>query len=421
MSSEPNNSQQSHSSFSDSIVSRASGRNPITSGGLRPISREEFARETTPSTSLSNSSTQERPGSTSSVYEVGISRSPILGAANGNTSLGNQASQSTNIKSYFQNLHHAPKRTASGQVKRSGQRQQSSPDGISQGSHSRHTSTASRSSQISDMSNDLCARLSYAVFKVQNGLQSHNLDQLEAMALQRETPPPGTSPRQSAIKSPISAFRTIQSPGSPEKRSFTQQTSSYGLPMAWQPQQPNHSIHPPPSQESSLDRSSWLSNATANTFENVSSQHSPKRGPVLAPPVDIIPRGPRGRHTDNVQQPRLDTRALHRHSMHEALSPVGSSITPSTPPRRLGSNIRAPNPKSAEEQDAVETLISMSSPGNPAYHAALHAPISPLPKHLNTSPKRVSPAKLSTNADIDQVLDQMPDRYSSSDEDAPFA
>ncbi|KAL8905515.1 MAG: hypothetical protein Q9171_006639 [Xanthocarpia ochracea] len=428
MNSKPNNSQQSHSSSNDSILSHASGWKATPKSPLHPVSPDQNARETTPSTSLSNSSSQDRAGSISSLHEVGISQSPTLEPNIANTSsyslLENQMSRPMSVQSHLRNGTHAPKRTANGEVKSSGQSQQSSPDGTSQYSHSRHTSTASRSSHISDMSNDLCARLSYAVFKVQKGLQSHSLDQVEAMALQRTTPPTGTSQRQPAIYSPSSTFRATNSPYSPEKTNSMKQSSPDGLRPAYHPQQPYNSFRPPSSQDSGLDRTSWQSTASTVTFENAPSQRSPYRGPTLAPPADILPRNSRRPRPNNLQQPQLDTRGLHGNGINGMLSPMDTSITPSTPPRRPTSNTRTPNPKSAEEQDAVETLMFMSSPGNSGYHPAFHAPMSPPPpKYSNTNNPRqhISSARLSSTADIDRVLDQMPDHDSSSDEDIPFA
>lgn len=94
------------------------------------------------------------------------------------------------------------------------------------------------------------------------------------------------------------------------------------------------------------------------------------------------------------------------------------------------------------EKDAVETLMFMSSPGNSGHYPASYGTGSPGPNLAVTSPKRVGFApptnkhntfrspymnqpvrsgKLATAADIDRVLDEMPDRYSSSDDESPLA
>ncbi|KAI4236016.1 MAG: hypothetical protein LQ349_002801 [Xanthoria aureola] len=420
MNSQFNYSQLSQSS-NDSAVSRASGANAIVKDGLPSSSRDDPARETTPSTSLSDESSQEPSHSTSSLRQRAINYSPRLAQDVGRTSppsLENHASQTTSVQSHLQSVIPPPKRTASGEVKRSGQ---PSPHATPPYSHSRHTSTASRSSHISDMSSDLCARLSYAMFKVQNGIQSHSLDQIEAMALPKLTSPTGTPQRRPTTYSPSSTFRPTGSPYSPGKRGSTQQSPGGRVQAAHQSQQPDHSLRSPRFQDSDLVGPSRRSIPNAGTLEKAGSQHSPYRGPTLAPPADIHPHNPRRSRTDGVQQPRLDTRAIHGNSISHVSLPRGSSTTPTTPPRGPGSTIRTPNAKSAEEQDAVETLMFMSSPGNSAYYPAIHGPASPRSSRFNNDPRHISSARLSTTADIDRVLDQMPRDDSSSDEDTPFA
>ncbi|KAI4106708.1 MAG: hypothetical protein LQ339_002899 [Xanthoria mediterranea] len=422
MNSQSNYSQLSQSS-NDSALSRASRGNAIVKDGLPSSSCDDLARESTPSTSLSDESSREPSHSASSLRQRAINYSPRLAPDVGHTSppsLENHPSQTTSVQSHLQNVIPPPKRTASGDIKRSGQPQQSSPHPRSPYSHSRHTSTASRSSHISDMSSDLCARLSYAMFKVQNGIQSHSLDQIEAMALPKLTSPTGTPQRRPTTYSPSSTFRPTDLPYSPGKRDSTQQSPGGRVQAAHQSQQPDHSLRSPRSQDSGLMGPSRQSIANAGTLEKAGSQHSPYRGPTLAPPADIHPRNPRRSRTDGAQQPRLDTRTIHGNSIHHVSLPRGSSTTPSTPPRGSGSAIRNPNAKSAEEQDAVETLMFMSSPGNSAYYPAIHGPASPRSSRFNNDPRHISTGRLSTTADIDRVLDQMPRDDSSSDEDTPF-
>ncbi|KAL8901661.1 MAG: hypothetical protein Q9192_000420 [Flavoplaca navasiana] len=386
---EPNYSQQSQSSSNDSVISRLSDRNAIGKDGIPPISRDGCARELTPSTSLSDASSQEPTGSMSSPHQGAINHSPIAAPKLHSTSpqsLDNQASRPTSMQSNsnLQNAIQPPKRTASGEVKRPGQSLQSSPHATSEYSHSRNTSTASRSSHISDISNDLCARLSYAVFKVQNGFQSHSLPQIEAMALQKATSPTGTPQRQSAIHSPTSTSRATNSPYSPGKRDSTQRSPTDRLRLAQKPQQTPKSSHSPRPQSSSQANAPWPSYPTTTTQPHT----SPNRAPTLAPPADIQPR----RH-----QPRPNNRPKPT---------LNTQTTPSTPP-----TLRTPA-KTTKEQDAVETLIFMSSPNAPYHPSSSHR------AHNNTSPRHInlSAMRLSSKADIDRVLDQMSD-YSSSDED----
>ncbi|KAL8670814.1 MAG: hypothetical protein Q9168_004662 [Polycauliona sp. 1 TL-2023] len=410
MNSEPDHSQQSQSqsqsSSNNSTVSRLSAPDATSKHDSRPVSRNEQARETTPSTSISNASSQEQSA---------IDHSPTLSPDLGSTSprsIQNPTSPPTSLKGHIHRPNHAPKRTASGEIKGVGQIQQSSPHTTSPYSHSRHTSTASRSSHISDMSNDLCTRLSYAMFKVQNGFQSHSLDQIEAMALQNTVSPTATPSRRPALYSPTSTFRASESPYSPGKKN----SSTY------QPQQPDNSLQSPRSQNSGIVRASWQSDPNTGTADNTPTRHPPNRGPTLAPPADIHPRNPRRPHPNG---PRLETLTTHR-------NPITKTPTiPSTPPLKPTSYTLTPNTattKSAEEQDAVETLMFMSSPGNSAYHpppppaSLFHTPISPASKIQSRSyqdPRYIGRSvRLGTAAEIDRVLDQMqPMEHSSSDED----
>ncbi|KAL8681896.1 MAG: hypothetical protein Q9186_001982 [Xanthomendoza sp. 1 TL-2023] len=414
MTPECHHSQQSHSS-NESSLSRVSVFEPISNDAYRSASRDPSVRATTPSTSLSDPSSQERAGSISPTRENDPHKSPAFKSAPSNTpshSLHIQTARPTSGKSHVLNLSHAQKRTASGEVKRSGPSQPSSPDGTSQYSHSRNTSTASKSSQVSELSNDLRTRLSYAMFKVQNGLQSHSLNELEAMALRRPTSPSALSPLQSSIQS--STFRAAHSPHFTERPHYTQPISPNGPWVAHQSQQSHNPFSSTPSQDA-----------------HASEAH---HGPKLAPPVDIIPATSHRSHGDSIQPPRLNTSNVHGNGKNGLLSPLASLTMPATPPRKPAAIVRTPNPKSTMEQDAVETLMFMSSPGNSGYHPGFHAPMSPLPKNAITSPNRVefasygsqSPSKvrtavsaprLNSTAEIDKVLDHMPDQYSSSDED----
>ena len=101
------------------------------------------------------------------------------------------------------------------------------------------------------------------------------------------------------------------------------------------------------------------------------------------------------------------------------------------------------------EKDAVETLLFMSSPGNSGHVPQYQVPVSPRRNSTVSTPKRVgfahcansnSPAgstqlqggmlppsrseavdtrRLTDNAEIDRVLDEMPDHDSSSEDDGP--
>ncbi|CAK7210827.1 hypothetical protein SCUCBS95973_000921 [Sporothrix curviconia] len=87
------------------------------------------------------------------------------------------------------------KRAADGSVKHT--RNASSTSPIYMGGHSRNTSTVSvastAGSRIGELSAELKARLSYAMVKVNNGWQSHSIDQVENFASHGASPASSTS------------------------------------------------------------------------------------------------------------------------------------------------------------------------------------------------------------------------------------
>ena len=155
-------------------------------------------------------------------------------------------------------------------------------------------------------------------------------------------------------------------------------------------------------------------------------------GPSLAPSVDIISREPRRSNATKKLPPPLQTNNL------------GTEMAPRTPPPQRRSKIRTPSQQAEVEKDAVETLLFMSSPGVPGYHprgAIARTPLrndfwhradqtkSPgLSRRDKTrgdgeqpevsysqhphGPARKRPL---SNAEMDQMLDEMPDASSSDD------
>ena len=420
---ELNSSQQSQSSSKESILSRSSDGQPILNKGSPRGLRDPMLRETTPSTSLSTQSTQERAGSASPVYEQNLEGNKALPARLSPArqySFERPSSPATGVGFGSPLESQAQKRTATGQLKISQHSPGANAQVSSQSGHSRNTSTASKSSQVSELSHDLRTRLSYAMFKVQNGWQAHSLDELEAMAISRTSPSSAISQLQMAATSPSQDITHTQY-ASPE-RQYTQ----------YSPSKSRSAYKPLPSQELSHSLTHQYANlADEKTRENhSSSQHSPYRGPTLAPPVDIQPRHARPLYVHSRQLPSLNTSNIFHNGTVNPSSPPG----PRTPPRRPAPTIRTPSQKAAMEKDAVETLMFMSSPGNSGHHPAFHGIPSPVPKHAAmTGSKRVvfasptnasrplAPGNLTTKADVNRVLDEMPDRYSSSDEEGRFA
>ena len=156
------------------------------------------------------------------------------------------------------------------------------------------------------------------------------------------------------------------------------------------------------------------------------------KGPSLAPSADIISREPRRANATKKLPPTLQTNNLV------------TELTPRTPPPQRRSKVRTPSQQAEVEKDAVETLLFMSSPGIPGYHprgAIARTPLqndfwhradqtrSPgFPRRDKTrgdgeqpevsysqhphGPARKRPL---SNAEMDKMLDEMPDASSSDD------
>lgn len=173
------------------------------------------------------------------------------------------------------------------------------------------------------LSSQLKTRLSYAMVKVQNGWQSHNLSELESLtsAPNSAQPSPLVSPVTSSIRSPRS--RPTSSSTIPDRPFLThpstagdaphQHIGTAGLDYAYR-QPPS----PTPGRGTRTYESFWRehSDSTLNS-QHPTSHHRPDNhfGPSLAPPADIHPR----------RNPRLQTSSSHNPS-------ISYASYPSTPP-----------------------------------------------------------------------------------------
>ncbi|KAL8938319.1 MAG: hypothetical protein Q9216_003957 [Gyalolechia sp. 2 TL-2023] len=396
-------------------------------------------RDTTPSTSLSNQSSLERVGSVSPVYQDGNTRSENVPATLTNArqdSVETRSSRALSTDGDSPRKSLSLKRTASGEVKVFGKHHWSALEDAKQYGHSRNSSTASKSSQVSEISHELRTRLSYAMFKVQNGLQLYSLNEIEVMARPKASSSSTLPQLQRPVASP-------QSPTSHLKRPSKGLQAIRGSPPG--PRTAYESLEtscPPSFHRADIADGVILQNhATPAIQKPNSALHSPYRRPALEPPVDILPRNARSTYAHNAKLPSLNTNGILRKGTVDALLPSHQSTTPTTPPRRPAATMRTPSQKAAMEKDAVETLMFMSSPGNSGHHPVSYGTTSPVPNLTVTSPKRIGfapvmnrtnlqspymkqplkPAKLATAADIDRALDEMPDHYSSSDDESPLA
>ncbi|KAL8971000.1 MAG: hypothetical protein Q9183_001263, partial [Haloplaca sp. 2 TL-2023] len=406
-------------------------------------------RAMTPSTSVSNPSSQETRGSYSPIHHQDIGQKQKQSVHNTDTishssnSIVNPQHPSNSGDPAWRSQ--AAKRTASGEVKQGSNSHPGSPGEATQHGHSRNTSTASKASQVSEISNELRTRLSYAMFKVQNGLQSNTIDQVEAIASQKASPSTGNlrspfsqhkSPNPSTAqvgKSPRQPkalpHQVVLSPGSPSR----------GPQLSWS----QKNVHQQPSRKQDLVTGGFEALSQGKPGSNASDHNGLHRrmsgGPSLAPPIDIFSKTGHRPHTANGgHPPRLETGMPYTQTNGLVASPVAASTGPSTPQRTPASILRTSSQKTSMEQDAVETLMFMSSPGNTGHFSAFHNGTSPLPSRaMNSSPKRVGfdshgqhakgsglgkdissrgssysgangLGRLSTAAEIDRALDAMP-------------
>ncbi|KAF9880219.1 hypothetical protein CkaCkLH20_02173 [Colletotrichum karsti] len=293
------------------------------------------------------------------------------------------------------------KRMADGMVK-----EDTSPVRIG---HSRNTSTVSMAStaasSVGDWSSDLKTRLSYAMLKVNHGWQSHSIDEVESMASQAASPTSSHSTlhgRQELSASPRANIARYQ-PAS----AATTATSG-----------------PSPATYEAFWKEGQRSTQTSL------SPPAPQNAPTLAPPAPIQPSRPgpslNPRRNSN---PRY-TPTLLSHSHSASPHTPGQQPSSGTPLQRLG---RAPidpilfSPhQNVREQDAIESLIFMSSPGNsanmkhnysqsvasnlPGRHALPNSqPRKSLPTQRPAQQKRVgfekSPGGMTTVSDMDVDMD----------------
>ena len=288
--------------------------------------------------------------------------------------------------------------------------------------------------------------------KVQNGWQSHNINDLETMASHQFTPVTASAERRRPYSSPNASDRPLDRAhfmqpfepapaikshvhASPQK---TTDPSVYGysLPGNGLPKHVRHSTQVGASYESF-----WRAHEGTNVSRSSQTRPPSTDGPSLAPPADIVSRTPRRADSMKRQPPPLQTNVMESPYGHS--HPASFFDAPSTPPQKRGAKIRTPSQQAAVEKDAVETLLFMSSPGISGYQQSnafpgtqLRSQSSPsnvqvdLSAAVQDSDQRRSnrgPETLpgqSTNskrqlldANIDRTLDEMPDTSSSEDDD----
>ncbi|KAE8150062.1 hypothetical protein BDV25DRAFT_140184 [Aspergillus avenaceus] len=168
--------------------------------------------------------------------------------------------------------------------------------------------------------------------------------------------------------------------------------------------------------------------------EDSPQNHTPTPTPSLAPPADIISRR-RPNPTDPTSQPHT----APRHKRHHSQQSIGIStlrknsssetvLVPETPPLRPSFPPYGTQ-NSSMEQDAIETLLFMSSPGHSAHrsnsqnsqsqsqsHPRTHPTLSRLSTQTSQPDRSDSVLEAQAGDEIDRMLDQMD---SDSEEDYP--
>ncbi|KAF4966251.1 hypothetical protein FSARC_6050 [Fusarium sarcochroum] len=202
--------------------------------------------------------------------------------------------------------------------------------------HSRNPSAISRVStaaggHIGELSNELRTRLSYAMVKVNNGWQSNSLGEVETMASQAASPASSTS----------TVHRRHGSSASPR------------IPMS-----------KPPSSSAPLPYDSTLQRRKSNTPPKTSW-----RKPTLAPPAPIRPSvllPPQSNPRRNSNPYRTPNMLSHSHSASPHTPAQPSNLQHGARSRTMADPILMSPHQNVREQDAIETLLFMSSPGNSA-------------------------------------------------------
>lgn len=257
------------------------------------------------------------------------------------------------------------KRLANGDVKDNRDTTSQSPKQTQMG-HSRNTSTLSTTSNaamlevgrtstitkcsptnLTQLSQQLRTRLTYAMIKVQNGWQNRSLEEVESLA--------SASPRSTTFNH-YSENRHLLSPRAAMSAHLTQAHSDTS----------SDSAHSQPTQ----------SQSSVQTQPNSILMSPPPSRKGLAPPANIVSRPPqsRRRQTPNMQ---INT----------------SPLKQSSPNTRPAAAQRTASQNAVLEADAVETLLFMASPHNSGNHGSQLSPITSVPSVHQFPPSQTSPLR----------------------------
>ncbi|KAH7171304.1 hypothetical protein EDB81DRAFT_635777 [Dactylonectria macrodidyma] len=201
--------------------------------------------------------------------------------------------------------------------------------------HSRNASSVSRASvtgsYLGELSAELRTRLSYAMVKVNHGWQSNSLDEVETLASHAASPTSSTS----------TVHRRHGSSASPRLAISSAPTAS--APSLYEPVAQLRRSNSPPRTSSGK--------------------------PALAPPASIQPSinmpAPRSNPRRNSNPHYTPTLLSHSHSASPHTPAQLTVQTGSRPRNNVDPVLFSPH-QNVREQDAIESLLFMSSPGNSA-------------------------------------------------------
>ncbi|KAI8666300.1 hypothetical protein NCS57_00854500 [Fusarium keratoplasticum] len=202
--------------------------------------------------------------------------------------------------------------------------------------HSRNPSAVSRTSAtggyIGELSAELKTRLSYAMIKVNHGWQSNSLEEVETLASHAASPTSSTS----------TVHRRQGSSASPRIR-----------------------LNPAPSSSAPLPYDSARQRRKSN-----SPPRSSLPKPTLAPPAAIQPslntNVPRSNPRRNSNPHRTPTLLSHSHTASPHTPAQLPTLQTGSRSRTTGDPMLFSPHQNVREQDAIESLLFMSSPGNSA-------------------------------------------------------
>ncbi|KAL8786974.1 MAG: hypothetical protein Q9195_007986 [Heterodermia aff. obscurata] len=270
--------------------------------------------------------------------------------------------------------------------------------------------------------------------KVQHGWETRNINELESHITSTQASPVSTT---STLRQPYEFSRPGSSSTQPDRSSgglmqLSERSTATATPEHL-PTAPHHHVgtaaldyaYPQPSSATQSPPSAKSGRTYESFWREHSHSNSPSRpiisslsvakptAPSLAPPVDITPRIAARRTTASSSSSRQHAPRLNTNT-HAPM--------PATPPPP---QVRTPRQNTAEDIDAIETLVFMSSPKNSGYHPSpqrVNMPKTPLRQHIESFVERreteqeadlsssggVVP-RLQSEADIDRMLDEMSD------------